>query len=331
MGRGARWGETTTGRTGDRIGVGERDWISRYFAPLASAPGADALRDDVAELSAQDGRVIATVDALVEGVHFFPDDPVESVARKLVRTNVSDIIAKGARPLEALLTLGWPGGRAEEDLARFAGALGGELANWGARLVGGDTTANPQGLFLSLTLTGQCGPDGPIRRGGARAGDRLWVTGEIGAACRGYRALKEGRSDDPYIASYREPMLAPLRITDMLRTCATGSMDVSDGLLGDARLLAAASGLSVTVDLDAVPFAGGAPGLEERLAFASWGDDYQVLFSAPESAAPQIKSDAAEMGLLATCIGAFASGSGLTALMDGASVNLPETLGFEHG
>ena len=135
MGCGAGWCETSFGRTGNRIGVGERDWISRYFAPLATAQGADALRDDVAELSMGDGRLIATVDALVEGVHFFPDDPVESVARKLVRTNVSDIIAKGARPLEALLTLGWPHGRPEEDLARFAGALGTELTDWGARLV----------------------------------------------------------------------------------------------------------------------------------------------------------------------------------------------------
>nr|WP_321361893.1 thiamine-phosphate kinase [uncultured Hyphomonas sp.] len=311
--------------------MSERDWISGYFAPLATTPGADALRDDVAELSVGDGRIIATVDALVEGVHFFPDDPIESVARKLVRTNVSDVIAKGARPLEALLTLGWPAGRPEEELARFAGALGTELAGWGARLVGGDTTASPQGLFLSLTLTGQCGPDGPVRRSGAQAGDALWVTGEIGAACRGYRALREGRAGDPHIASYREPALAPLRITDMLQACATGSMDVSDGLLGDARMFAAASSLSVKVDLDAVPFAGGAPDIEERLALASWGDDYQVLFSAPESVSPRITADATDMGLLVTRIGTFASGAGLTALMDGTAVNLPETLGFEHG
>lgn len=331
MGCGAGWCETSFGRTGNRIGVGERDWISRYFAPLATAQGADALRDDVAELSTGDGRIIATVDALVEGVHFFPDDPVESVARKLVRTNVSDIIAKGARPLEALLTLGWPHGRPEEDLARFAGALGTELTDWGARLVGGDTTASPQGLFLSLTLTGQCGPDGPLRRSGAQAGDALWVTGEIGAACRGYRALREGRADDPHIAAYREPALAPLRITDMLQAYATGSMDVSDGLLGDACMFAAASRLSVRVDLDAVPIAGGAPDLEERLALASWGDDYQILFSAPESATPKILADATEGGLRITRIGTFAPGTGLTALMGGAAVNLPETLGFEHG
>ena len=311
--------------------MGERDWISRYFKPLASAPGADALRDDVAELSVSGGPVVATVDALVEGVHFLPDDPIGTVARKLVRTNVSDILAKGAEPLEALLTLGWPGNRPETELARFAEALGEELGRWGARLVGGDTTASPQGLFLSLTLTGQCGPGGPIRRSGASAGDALWVTGEIGAACLGYRALREERADDPYVEAYRVPQLAPLAITGLLRECATGSMDVSDGLLGDARMLAEASGVSVTVDLDAVPFAGGVSGLEERLALASWGDDYQVLFAAPPSATDRIQAYAKERALKITQIGTFAPGSGLTAMMDGAPVNLPETLGFEHG
>ncbi|WP_321489789.1 thiamine-phosphate kinase [uncultured Hyphomonas sp.] len=311
--------------------MGERDWISKYFKPLASSPGAGALRDDVAELSVAGGPVIATVDALVEEVHFLPDDPIETVARKLVRTNVSDVLAKGGRPLEALLTLGWPDSRPEEELARFAAALGEELAGWGARLVGGDTTVSPQGLFLSLTLTGQCGPDGPIRRSGAAAGDALWVTGQIGAACLGYRALREGRLDEPHIAVYREPSLAPIEITELLRACATGSMDVSDGLLGDARMLAEASGLSVRIDLDAVPFAGEVSSLEECLALASWGDDYQVLFAAPDAASHQILSYAAEKAFQATRIGQFASGSGLTVIRDDVVVNLPETLGFEHG
>ncbi|MEZ5985575.1 MAG: thiamine-phosphate kinase [Hyphomonas sp.] len=310
--------------------MSERDWISRYFVPLVSAPGAAALRDDVAELSAS-GRMIITTDALVEGVHFLPDDPIESVARKLVRTNVSDILAKGGRPHEALLTLGWPTGRDEAQLARFAAALGQEMARWGASLIGGDTTASPQGLFLSLTLTGTCGPEGPVRRSGAKAGDVLWVTGQIGAACRGFRALKAGQMDDPLVERYREPALAPPGIIDLLQKHATASMDVSDGLLGDARMLAAASGVAVSMDMGAVPYAGGADSLEERIALASWGDDYQVLFAAPLSATSQIEVDAAELGVMAVSIGHFFAGEGLTASLDGKPVNLPETLGFEHG
>ena len=311
--------------------MGERDWIARYFAPLVTAPGADALRDDVAELSVAGGRVIATTDALVEGVHFLPSDPIESVARKLVRVNVSDILAKGARPHEALLTLGWPPGRQEAQLARFAGALGEELERWNVRLIGGDTTASPQALFLSLTLTGICGPGGPVRRNGAKAGDVLWVTGEIGAACRGFGALEAGQLADPHIPAYREPSLAPLQATGLLQACATASMDISDGLLGDARMLALASGVAVRVDLAAVPFAGGADGPEDRLKLATWGDDYQILFSAREESSSQIAAWAAELGMKVTKIGTFNTGSGLTAHLDGTAVNLPETLGFEHG
>lgn len=311
--------------------MGERAWISRYFKPLATGAGAAALTDDVAELSASGGPLIATVDALVEGVHFLASDPLDSVARKLVRSNVSDILAKGARPREALLTLGWPQNRGEAQLAQFASALGEDLDAWGAHLVGGDTTCSPAGLFLSLTLTGVCGPRGPVRRSGGQVGDDLWVTGEIGAPCRGFRALQAGQPGDRWVSAYREPRLPPLDVARLVQDHATASMDVSDGLLGDARMLAAASDVAVEVDLTAVPFAGGAGTLNERLELAIWGDDYQVLFAAPPAAAGQITAQAAESGVKVSRIGTLSAGSGLVAVLDGESVNLPETLGFEHG
>lgn len=311
--------------------MGERAWIAKYFMPLAASPGAAALLDDVAELSAGEGPLIATVDALVEGVHFLASDPIESVARKLVRANVSDILSKGARPREALLTLGWPQGRTEKDLARFAQALGEEISAWNVQLVGGDTTSIPAGLFLSLTLTGVCGPRGPIRRKGARAGDSLWVTGEIGAALRGFRALQLHREDDPWVSAYRQPALPPLAIAGLVQDYATASMDVSDGLLGDAQMLAAASGLALVVDLGKVPYAGSPVGLEERLELAIWGDDYQILFATPATSDAMVASQADQQGIRITRIGEFVTGSGLSAVLEGKSVNLPETLGFEHG
>ena len=311
--------------------MGERDWISRYFSPLATTQGAASLTDDVAELSVEGGPLIATVDALVEGVHFLPADPIESIARKLVRVNVSDILSKGARPREALLTLGWPSDRAEQDLARFAQALGEDLAAWGASLVGGDTANSPQGVFLSLTMTGVCGSRGPVRRGGADAGQALWVTGEIGAACRGFRAIEAGQLQDPWVGAYREPNLPPLAVAELVQDHATASMDVSDGLLGDAGRLAAASGLAAEIDLGAVPIAGGADTQEERLKLAVWGDDYQVLFAAPARSAPQIEADARRKGIRVTQIGTLSAGGGLSVVFEGQSVNLPETLGFEHG
>ena len=310
--------------------MGEREWISRYFRPLATGPGAASLTDDVAELSAGGKSLIATVDALVEGVHFLASDPIDSVARKLVRSNVSDILSKGGRPREALLTLGWPQTRGDAQLAQFAGALGEELAAWGAQLVGGDTTRSPAGLFLSLTLTGTCGPRGPVRRSGAQAGDTLWVTGEIGAACRGFRALQAGKPGEAWVSAYREPRLPPADIAGLVHDHASASMDVSDGLLGDARMLAAASELAVEVDLEAVPFAGGAGQLAERLELATWGDDYQVLFAAPPATSGEISAKAAVLGMKITPIGVLSAGSGLSARLGGEPVNLPETLGFEH-
>ena len=160
------------------VGMSEFDWIARYFAPLVTTERAAGLLDDVAELSSH-ARIITT-DALVEGVHFLPSDPIETVARKLVRVNISDILAKGGVPGEALLTLGWPKGRAEADLAGFAKALGEELDHWGASLIGGDTVTAPGGLFLSLTLTGHIATgEHIIRRSGAKAGDGIWITGKI--------------------------------------------------------------------------------------------------------------------------------------------------------
>ncbi|MBY9067056.1 thiamine-phosphate kinase [Hyphomonas sp. WL0036] len=308
--------------------MAEKDWIRRYFAPLAKAPGAAGLTDDTAELSKGYGPLIATVDAMVEGVHFFSDDPVETVARKLVRVNVSDILASGAVPKEALLTLGWPRqGREEEQIATFADSLGAELDRWGTHLAGGDTVSVPSGLFLSLTLTGECLGASPVRRGGGRAGDDVWVTGEVGAARRGYLWKTEGQGEARWLSALREPILPPIEAARLISERANAAMDVSDGLLGDLASLAGASGLGAEIDLSAVPFAGGAASLAEAIDLSSWGDDYQLLFSAPPEAAAFI----GDSGLKVTRIGRLLPAPGLVASYCGKLVNLPETIAFEHG
>lgn len=308
--------------------MAEKDWIRRYFAPLAASPGAAGLTDDTAGLAPVSGALIATVDAMVEGVHFFPDDPINTVARKLVRVNVSDILASGAAPHEALLTLGWPPeGRSEDDLAAFAAALGDELALWGASLVGGDTVTAPGGLFLSLTLTGACLGPRPIRRGGARAADEVWVTGEIGAARLGYLWKTAGQGEARWLAALQAPPLPPLAAARLIAAEASAAMDISDGLLGDLAALAAASGLAATLDLDSVPFAGSPATLAAKLDLASWGDDYQLLFAAPPESAAAITGS----GLRVARIARLSHGAGLSATSGGGAVNLPETLAFEHG
>ncbi|KCZ57264.1 hypothetical protein HY29_00640 [Hyphomonas beringensis] len=310
----------------------EKDWISSYFAPLARSSGAAGLMDDVAELSrAGSAPVVATVDAMVEGVHFRADDPLGSVARKLVRVNVSDIYSAGALPAEALLTLGWPQQRPESDLADFAKALGDELAVHSIQLLGGDTVRATAGLFLSLTLTGVCQGARPVRRMGARPGQDVWLTGQIGAACLGFDALQRGDTEDRWVTAYREPQLPIARIAGLVGQHASAAMDVSDGLLGDAAQMAKASGCGIEINLENISLAGNPRDLSEALRLMTWGDDYQVLFSAEKNKRDEILSLAADSVMDIEIIGEMTAAPGLRALWQGDRVNLPETLGFEHG
>ena len=308
----------------------EFDRIARYFAPLARAAGAHGLRDDVATL-AETGRLsIITTDCLVESVHFLPGDPIGLVAQKLVRVNVSDCLAKGALPKEALLTLGWPAGRDERHLEEFATALGDELRDWDVELIGGDSVTVPGGLFASLTLTGRClSSGGPVLRSGARPGEDFWVTGEIGWGHIGLEAARSG--GDPAAAErYRVPVLPPKTIPELVATTATASMDVSDGLIGDLIKLCSASEVSADLHLDHVPFAVAPKDQDERLTLATAGDDYQVLFAAPVSAREPIAawSDATDSPI--TRIGTVQKGSDLRLFDSGEEIPLPPRAAFVH-
>ena len=156
------------------------------------------------------------------------------------------------------------------------------------------------------------------------------MTGEIGAARRGFLARAAGQVSD-WIAALREPVLPPIAAAGLLARHASAAMDVSDGLLGDARTLAEASGAGVAIDLDRVPFAGGVANLEESLDLATWGDDYQLLFTAAPSASDRIAEEAREIGLKVTRIGQIRAQPGLAVTSKGQFVNLPETVAFEHG
>ena len=157
----------------------ETDWIKRYIAPLVTSDGADALRDDVALITAL-GPTIATMDTLVEGVHFLSEDPIATVGQKLVRVNVSDIHAKAAEPVEALLSIAWPEDRSETEFERFMMGLSKDLDTFRVSLVGGDLVRTQGPLTLTLALTGRCIAKGPVRRAGGGAGEGLFVSGEWG-------------------------------------------------------------------------------------------------------------------------------------------------------
>ncbi|MEM0986985.1 MAG: thiamine-phosphate kinase [Pseudomonadota bacterium] len=287
--------------------------------------------DDVARLEVTAGRpTIITTDMLVETVHFLPDDPAGSVARKLVRVNVSDILAKGACPAEALLVLGWPRGRTGSDVTAFAEALGDELSHWGAQLVGGDTVHSPGGLFVGLTLTGVCEAEAPVRRDGGAPGDSVWVTGTIGAAALGLAEVRSGNVDGPHVGRYRLPELPGLAVAGLIARFATASMDVSDGLLGDAAMLARASGCGIAIDLDDVPYAVPGSNRDAKIKQATGGDDYQCLFTVSQAAEPALKSAAEQAQVRITCVGVLKPDSGLSLSESGKAIPLPERLAYSH-
>ncbi len=300
--------------------MSEFDWIARYFAPLVRSEGAAGLMDDVAVFS-PDGRIV-TVDALVEGVHFLPEDPIDTVARKLVRVNVSDLIAKGALPHEAVLTLGWSRRRSEVELQRFAEAFGAELKAYDACLIGGDTVVSSGPLFFSLTMTGRPATQrAPVRRSGARPGDLIYVTGQIGGGGIGLEDAKAGRQTRA-ADHYRVPEIPPRVIAEQIGQFATASMDVSDGLLADAQKLLAASGCGAEILLDAVPYFSPTTALESALKQATSGDDYQCLFTAPADYTPQLSH--------VTGIGKVTDTSEICLVWQGNSIKMPKQAGFQH-
>ncbi|WP_419826787.1 thiamine-phosphate kinase [Sphingomonas sp.] len=302
--------------------MAEADFIARLRA-LATHPAARGLMDDAAVL----GDLVLTHDMIVEGVHYLATDPPADVAWKLVAVNLSDLAAKGAEPVGVLL--GYPLRDASWDAA-FADGLTVALARFAVPLLGGDTVSAPVGAsrMLGMTAIGRSA-DAPDRRG-ARAGDGLWLVGAIGDAAAGL-AIARGERDGPdaLLAAYRRPVPL-LEEGRALAPHASAMADVSDGLLIDATRIAAASRLSVTIDLDAVPrspaldaFAG--DDRAARLAAATGGDDYALILAAPPHAA------AAVVATGAIRIGGFVAGAGLTLFDRDGAVPLPDRLGWEHG
>ena len=275
----------------------EADFLT-LLRPLATHPAARGLLDDAAVL----GDLVLTHDVLVEGVHFLPGDSPETVAWKLVAVNLSDLAAKGATPVGVLL--GYPLSTSVWDAA-FVRGLGEALTHFDVPLLGGDTVTGPRVLSLTAIGRAEIAPS----RSGARASDRLWVTGTIGRAGLGLAG------DPEHLEAFRRPVprLAEGRA---LASLATAMMDVSDGLLIDARRMADASGLRVTIDLDAVPLVG------ERIAAVTAGDDYELLFSMPDGVEPPVQ---------ASQVGTFAVGGGIALVDRHGPVPLPQRLGWQHG
>lgn len=265
---------------------GEDDLIARYFKPLATDPGARGLVDDAAVLAASGSDLVLTTDAIVEGVHYLPDDPPAAIARKALRVNLSDLAAKGATPAGFLLTLALRNAD-ESFLAPFAEALGQDAAAYGCPLLGGDTVSTPGPMMISVTAFGRVPPGAMVRRDALQPGDRIVVSGTIGDAALGLdllqgRATAASEHDHAFLINrYREPQPRSA-LAQAVRDHARAAMDISDGLAGDLAKMCAASGVTATLQADAVPVSSAARTLISSGAAAlqrilSGGDDYELL------------------------------------------------------
>ena len=296
---------------------------------IATHPAARNLLDDAAVL---DGLVI-THDTIVEGVHFLPFDPPASVGWKLVAVNLSDLAAKGAAPAGALLSLSITGDGEWE--AEFLNGLEAACESYALPLIGGDTTALPRGAprVLGLTALGHAGERTPAREG-ANAGDRLWLAGTLGDAAAGLAMLKaDGKATGPLVDIYRRPvpLLAAGRA---LAPHVRAMMDISDGLLLDARRLANASHCGAAIELDTLPLSEAftnerGDDVSARLFAATGGDDYALLAALPHGLDPSTLS--LPSGTTMQCIGVLEGGlPGIRLTFEGRAIELPESLGYEH-
>ena len=295
---------------------------------LATHPAARGLADDVAVL----GDLVLTHDTIVEGVHYLPTDPPESVGWKLGAVNLSDLAAKGAVPTGALLSLTLRGDDLWEE--RFLSGLAQIFEHFDLPLLGGDTVALPAGAprVLGLTAIGTAGSKVPSRTGG-RAGDRLWLVGPIGDSAAGLALLAaDPQATGLLVDTYRRP-IPLLAIGALLAPHATAMMDVSDGLLLDARRLAQASGCGLSIDLSALrlspPFvAERGQHRAARLFAATGGDDYALLAALPPAldALTILKGTSVNIA----CVGELTRDGAFALADDLGPVPLPERLGYEH-
>jgi thiamine-monophosphate kinase len=310
------------------MSIGELAFIERLRA-LATHPAARGLDDDVAVV----GDLVLTHDTIAEGIHYLPDDPPASVGWKLVTVNLSDLAAKGAKPVAALMSVTISGDGEWED--RFLSGVAAACEAYSLPLVGGDTIALPVHAprVLGLTAIGRGGARIPSRAG-ARSGDKLWLVGTLGDAAIGLAALlADPNAEGPLVEAYRRPV-PQLAAGRQLAAHASAMMDISDGLLLDASRLCSASRCGARIDLNSLPLSKGfiaerGGDRKARLSAATGGDDYALLAAFPPEFDPQLSLSLPSRTILA-CIGTITEDHGFSLFDAAGDVPMPEQLGYEH-
>jgi thiamine-monophosphate kinase len=316
---------------------GEERLIAHYFAPLATHPGAFGLADDAAAIAPPVGcDLVLKTDGIVAGAHFFPDDPADTVGMKALRVNLSDLAAKGARPLGFLLTLALPAAVGDAWLAPFARGLGADAELFACPLFGGDTVRTGGPITISIAVFGAVPHGKMVRRAGAKPGDRVVVTGTIGDAALGLllrsdpSAAERWRLTPEQQDHLRSRYLVPqprIALAGALRANASAAMDVSDGLAGDLAKLCRVSGVATEIEVARLPLSAAARAVLAREpavieTIIAGGDDYEVLACVPGEAVERLRREASANGVALTEIGSVAAGQGQARFLNAAGMPL---------
>jgi len=319
--------------------VDEFVWIASLRPLTLGDERALGLADDAAVLPARSGYdLVISKDALVEGVHFLADEAPDVIARRLLRTSLSDLAAKAAEPFGYLLLTAWPPGRDKAWRNRFAEGLGEDGRTFGVALLGGDTVSTPGPLVVSATVLGWAPHGKAVPRSGARAGDALMVCGDIGDGWLGLLAAQGRVVDNGGVLAARYRLPTPLlSLRDALRGYARAAADVSDGLIADASHVAEASRLGFSLDLDLMPVsaparawcAGETDQAAARLALAAGGDDYAIVCAVASEDRPAFVRAVEACGVAVARVGRFEAPPGLRVLVAGRPVRVDQ-LGWRH-
>jgi thiamine-monophosphate kinase len=310
----------------------EERLITRHFRPLATHPGAFGLADDAAVLGIPEGfDLVITTDGVIAGVHFFFDDAPADIARKALRMNLSDLAAKGAKPLGFVMAVALPESTEDAWLAAFAAALGEDAGRYGCPLLGGDTDHTPGLMSISITAFGAVPQGRMVQRLGARVGDSVLVTGTIGDAALGLRLrgdrnlASRWRLTDAMAGHLLARYLRPeprTALAEAVLSFASAAMDVSDGLAGDLAKLCRASSLAADIDVAQVPFSDAAhTAIASRSTLVdtvlTGGDDYEIVLTVAPAKLQAFHAAAKAARVPVTEIGRMRAGDGAQFMREG--------------
>lgn len=259
------------------------------------------------------GRLVLSSDLTVEDVHFRRSwVTFAEVGERAVTAAASDLAAMAAAPVAVLISLAVAAEEADVVLSQLGDGIGTALGKLGAPLVGGDLSTSPGPVFIDVTVVGSC--DEPVKRSGALGGDELWVTGVLGGSAGAVRVWRENGQPTPGL---RESFVRPTaRIAEARWLAGQGHVramiDLSDGLVGDAGHLAAASSVRVVIDPRRVPVHPDLTGDDALSLAMSGGEDYELCFASPPGVTgPRVGEFRERFGIALTRVGHLEEGSGV--------------------